>query len=67
MEIAFLISLYTRGQNKKIMLTKTEIENIIKQVNESFVEDRKRLTKLEAKVAELEKNNQKSTKKAEAA
>jgi|DEB19_MinimDraft_3_1074340.scaffolds.fasta_scaffold06403_4 BMFP domain-containing protein YqiC len=50
-----------------IMLTKTEIENIIKQVNESFVEDRKRLTKLEAKVAELEKNNQKSTKKAEAA
>jgi tRNA(Phe) wybutosine-synthesizing methylase Tyw3 len=67
MEIVFLISLYTRGQNKKIMLTKTEIENIIKQVNESFVEDRKRLTKLEAKVAELEKNNQKSTKKAEAA
>lgn len=50
-----------------IMLTKTEIENIIKQVNESFVEDRKRLTKLEAKVAELEKNNQKATKKAEAA
>jgi tRNA(Phe) wybutosine-synthesizing methylase Tyw3 len=67
MEIAFLISLYTRGQNKKIMLTKTEIENIIKQVNESFVEDRKRLTKLEAKVTELEKNSQKSTKKAEAA
>jgi tRNA(Phe) wybutosine-synthesizing methylase Tyw3 len=50
-----------------IMLTKTEIENIIKQVNESFVEDRKRLTKLEAKVTELEKNSQKSTKKAEAA
>jgi BMFP domain-containing protein YqiC len=49
------------------MLTKTEIENIIKQVNESFAEDRKRLTKLEAKVAELEKQVSKSAnKKAEA-
>lgn len=45
------------------MLTKTEIENIIKQVNESFAEDRKRLTKLEAKVAELEKQVSKSANK----
>jgi BMFP domain-containing protein YqiC len=48
-----------------IMLTKTEIENIIKQVNASFAEDRKRLDKLEAKVAELEKN--KTPKKGETA
>lgn len=48
------------------MLTKTEVENIIKQVNESFMEDRKRLNKLEAKVAELEKQSVKTTtKKAE--
>lgn len=45
------------------MLTKTEIENIIKQVNDSFMEDRKRLAKLEAKVVELEKQISKNTNK----
>jgi BMFP domain-containing protein YqiC len=45
------------------MLTKTEVENIIKQVNASFTEDRKRLDKLEAKIAELEKKLAKPTSK----
>lgn len=45
------------------MLTKTEVENIIKQVNASFTEDRKRLEKLESRVAELEKQTPKATTK----
>jgi BMFP domain-containing protein YqiC len=45
------------------MLTKTEIENIIKQVNENFAEDRKRISKLEARIAELEKQTAKPTTK----
>lgn len=50
------------------MLTKTEVENIIKQVNESFAQDRKRMDKLEARVAELEaqKTTKSPPKKAEA-
>lgn len=36
------------------MLTNTEIDNIIKQVNVSFNEDRARISKLEGQVKELE-------------
>lgn len=49
------------------MLTKTEVENIIKQVNNSFNEDRKRIEKLEAKIVEIEKKiNKPISKKDEA-
>jgi hypothetical protein len=36
------------------MLTPREIENLVKQVNESFAEDRKRISKLEERIATLE-------------
>lgn len=50
------------------MLTQAEVKKIIEQVNDSFVQDRKRITKLEERVAALEEapKTAKTTKKEQA-